>query len=416
MISDRCLISCYKRHDDYFKLQFEKENDLQKLLYEKRYIEETMKIYEGQISIVDNKVKKTQINQDVTLYKGEIPQEFQEKIDVVESEIKRMIREMAILAEKGQAEEYDRLDNEVQNLQKTKADLLIVAVNPNLASKQMKICEVCGAKQSINDMEKRNLSHLEGKLHTGFQIIRTDYEKLKKRLEMVMIAIEVKTEEARRLGRNADNEISDFNKNYRDNRNDNSKPVVRPSSNMDLQKRDEYRFRNDPPTYRVNNGRGNRHGFGRERRHDEGFDRSRWRNDKFDSMFEGFKGAMPRHNNRDSDSRAENDRYRERDNDRNRDRPRNFDDRRDSRRDRGRDYEQSRSKYHDRSDDRRRDRNSSSEGEKHRRDRDEDRDHKRRRDDDRSDRVEDRDHKRRRDDDRSDRGEKKHKRHRDSSD
>jgi len=73
------LISCNKRHDDYFRLQFEKENDLHKLLCEEKYIEETMKVYEAQIAIVDNKVKKTQINQDVTLYKGEIPQEFQEK-------------------------------------------------------------------------------------------------------------------------------------------------------------------------------------------------------------------------------------------------------------------------------------------------------------------------------------------------
>ena len=41
--------------------------------------EETMRVCEAQIAIVDSKVKKTQINQDVTLYKGEIPQEFQEK-------------------------------------------------------------------------------------------------------------------------------------------------------------------------------------------------------------------------------------------------------------------------------------------------------------------------------------------------
>jgi hypothetical protein len=77
--SASCLTRCFKRHDDYFKLQFEKESDLQKLLFERRYIEEAMRVDEAQIAIVDGKVKKTQINQDVTLYKGEIPQEFQEK-------------------------------------------------------------------------------------------------------------------------------------------------------------------------------------------------------------------------------------------------------------------------------------------------------------------------------------------------
>jgi hypothetical protein len=74
----------------------------------------------------------------------------------------------------------------------------------------MKICEICGAKQSINDLEKRNLSHLEGKLHQGFQIVRTEYENLKKRAEMVELNIEVRKEEIKRNGKNADNEINEF--------------------------------------------------------------------------------------------------------------------------------------------------------------------------------------------------------------
>ena len=73
------LIRCKKRHDEYFKIQFEKQRDLNKYLNEKEYIEETIKIFESQISIVDAKVKKAQIEEDVTLFKGEIPQEYQEK-------------------------------------------------------------------------------------------------------------------------------------------------------------------------------------------------------------------------------------------------------------------------------------------------------------------------------------------------
>ena len=119
-----------------------------------------------------------------------------------------------MLGEKGEIEESEKLNDQVDQLRQTKDDLLMVAINQNLASKQMKICDVCGAKQSINDLEKRNLSHLEGKLHQGFQLIRNEYESLKKRGEMVEINIEVRKEEMKRAGKSAEKEISDFYNNY----------------------------------------------------------------------------------------------------------------------------------------------------------------------------------------------------------
>jgi RNA-binding protein Luc7-like 2 len=36
----------------------------------------------------------------------------------------------------------------------------------------MKVCEVCGALQSLTDTDKRLSMHLEGKLHTGYLKIR----------------------------------------------------------------------------------------------------------------------------------------------------------------------------------------------------------------------------------------------------
>ena len=61
-------------------MQFEKDQTFKKLLYEKKYIEEAMHTFEEKIAIIDKKVKKTQISQDVMPYKGVIPQEFQEKL------------------------------------------------------------------------------------------------------------------------------------------------------------------------------------------------------------------------------------------------------------------------------------------------------------------------------------------------
>ncbi len=49
----------------------------------------------------------------------------------------------------------------------------------------IKICEVCGAIQTINDTEKRIQMHLEGKIHQGFLRLRTEIETLKIRLEII---------------------------------------------------------------------------------------------------------------------------------------------------------------------------------------------------------------------------------------
>jgi hypothetical protein len=59
----------------------------------------------------------------------------------------------------------------------------------------LKLCEICGAKQSINDIEKRNISHLEGKMHKGFEIIRKERERLKNKLESLLLNLRIKQEE-----------------------------------------------------------------------------------------------------------------------------------------------------------------------------------------------------------------------------
>ena len=44
--------------------------------------------------------------------------------------------------------------------------------NMNTTQKQQKICEICGAIQTIGDTEKRITMHLEGKIHQGFLKLR----------------------------------------------------------------------------------------------------------------------------------------------------------------------------------------------------------------------------------------------------
>jgi hypothetical protein len=42
--------------------------------------------------------------------------------------------------------------------------------------KRMKVCEICGAFLVVGDTEKRISSHLEGKQHIGFALIRKTIE------------------------------------------------------------------------------------------------------------------------------------------------------------------------------------------------------------------------------------------------
>ena len=50
-----------------------------------------------------------------------------------------------------------------------------------IKEKQMKVCDVCGAMQSMQDNEKRLQTHVEGKLHTGYAKIREYLEMLRRR-------------------------------------------------------------------------------------------------------------------------------------------------------------------------------------------------------------------------------------------
>lgn len=189
---------CRRRHDDIFKTQFENDKSSDKIYYHKDFLNETLRLFEDQIGRVDAKVKKIKERHENKLYRGEISQEFQEKIDLIDLEIKRLIRESETLAEKGDITGMEQRMDEIEKRLADKDAILSIAENPMLAEKQMKLCEVCGAMQAINDMEKRNLTHLDGKLHKGFAKLRSEVKLMKKQYESVLLEIEVLREKKKR--------------------------------------------------------------------------------------------------------------------------------------------------------------------------------------------------------------------------
>lgn len=249
---------------------------------------------------------------------------------MVEADIKRMLKDAEELGEKGQIEEAERLTDEVEKLRKTKDDLLLIAVNPTLASKQMKICEVCGAMQSINELEKRNLTHLEGKLHIGFDTLRKQLEILKKRLESVNLSIEVKKEEMLNEGRDPNREIGmvemqrqrkgkvpDRNINFEDNGSDDddtNKPRVynersKYNNNDSVGYNRDNRFDNRQNSFRGNlrnNYRGNRYNGPIDHNND---DRNKYSNrDRYDNRERGFDRDKRYNDNDNNKYRRDGDR------------------------------------------------------------------------------------------------------------
>ena len=71
--------------------------------------------------------------------KVEIPSDFQEKIDSIDTEVKKLLRDIDYLGEIGRIDESERLYEEVERLKRTREDLVILAENPSLASKHMKV-------------------------------------------------------------------------------------------------------------------------------------------------------------------------------------------------------------------------------------------------------------------------------------
>lgn len=179
---------CDKRHDEFFKKQFFLLTDDDRLPYELKYIDETITSFRKQISLIDVKIQRALVkNENVASKYDRIPAEYQEKIDSLEVEIKRLLQQAEYLGDAGKIEESERVNEEVQKLKRAKEDLHTLAENPTMVAKQMKVCEVCGAMQATNDTEKRNQTHLEGKVHTGFLKLRAELAKLERRREVMKL-------------------------------------------------------------------------------------------------------------------------------------------------------------------------------------------------------------------------------------
>ena len=108
--------------------------------------------------------------------------ELEEKIKVIDNEITSLFEKSNELGEQGKIEESEMLTLEIEKLVKKKEELEMYGDAPaSDQQKHLKVCEICGALQTINDTDLRATTHYQGKLHTGFAKLRKELEKLQRR-------------------------------------------------------------------------------------------------------------------------------------------------------------------------------------------------------------------------------------------
>ncbi|KAL6531219.1 hypothetical protein OROHE_014288 [Orobanche hederae] len=198
---------CPKIHDPKLKESFEKSPRHDS--YVPKFEAELAHFCERLVSDLDRRVKRgrERLEQDVeVLPPPPISAEKAEQLCVLEEKIKNLLEQVESLGEEGKVDEAEALMRKVEilNIEKTtltrqpQDKLLLMA-----QEKKMALCEVCGSFLVANDAAERTQSHVTGKQHMGYGMVReylSEYQEAKEKArEEERLAREKEAEERRKL-------------------------------------------------------------------------------------------------------------------------------------------------------------------------------------------------------------------------
>ncbi|KAK6936310.1 Luc7-related [Dillenia turbinata] len=134
-----------------------------------------------------------------------ISDEKSEQLSVLEEKIKNLLEQVESLGEAGKVDEAEALMRKVDMLNAEKTLLTQQPTDKVMMlaqEKKMALCEVCGSFLVANDAAERTQSHVTGKQHVGFGLVRdfiTEYKEAKERAtEEERLAREKEAEERRK--------------------------------------------------------------------------------------------------------------------------------------------------------------------------------------------------------------------------
>ncbi|KAA8533867.1 hypothetical protein F0562_031384 [Nyssa sinensis] len=198
---------CPKVHDDKLKESFEKSPRHDS--YVPRFEAELAHFCEKLVMDLDRRVRRGRgrLAQEVEVPPpAPISGEKSEQLSVLEEKIKNLLEQVESLGEAGKVDEAEALMRKVETLNAEKTALTQQPQNDSVLmlaqEKKMALCEICGSFLIANDAAERTQSHITGKQHIGYGMVRdflTEYKAAKeKKREEERLAREREAEERRK--------------------------------------------------------------------------------------------------------------------------------------------------------------------------------------------------------------------------
>ncbi|KAK1441500.1 hypothetical protein QVD17_07441 [Tagetes erecta] len=198
---------CPKIHDPKLKESF--ETSPRHDSYVPRFEADLAHFCEKLVMDLDRKVRRgrERLAQEVEVPPPPpIPVEKSEQLSVIEEKIKNLLESVEALGEAGKVDEAEALMRKVDLLNIEKTALTLQSQNDKVSmlaqEKKMALCETCGSFLIANDALERTQSHVTGKQHIGYGMVRdflSEYKELKEKArEEERLAREKEAEERRK--------------------------------------------------------------------------------------------------------------------------------------------------------------------------------------------------------------------------
>lgn len=169
------LGACPRIHDPKLKESF--ESSPRHDSYVPKFEENLAQFCEKLVMDLDRKIRRgrERLSQEIKdPSPPPISAEKSEQITVLEEKIKNLLEQVESLGEAGKVDEAEALMRKVEllNVEKTTLTLQPQQVSMLAQDKKMALCETCGSFLVENDAAERTQSHVTGKQHMGYGMVR----------------------------------------------------------------------------------------------------------------------------------------------------------------------------------------------------------------------------------------------------
>ncbi|GMH08781.1 hypothetical protein Nepgr_010621 [Nepenthes gracilis] len=203
---------CPKIHDPKLKDSFEKSPRHDS--YVPRFEAELAQFCEKLVMDLDRRVRRGRERLAQEVEPAPAPPlsvEKAEQLSVLEEKIKNLLEQVEALGEAGKVDEAEALMRKVEILNAEKTALTQQSQNATMLTqeKKMALCEICGSFLVANDAIERTQSHITGKQHIGYGMVRdflSEYKAAKEKAQEEERLAREKEAEERRMRREKEHE------------------------------------------------------------------------------------------------------------------------------------------------------------------------------------------------------------------